>query len=1565
MPDPKRVLIVTVVPVGPRQQDIARQHFAVHLASAYEQPARAFDRLPLPWSWSFGQQPTIVGLVASAPDKTGRRRYGSFKVPLAIGSGGDLRTPVLTRKFDALGRIKLWFESKKDLFDPFFRDSSQQPPEGKIDLAQQLAVLGTQVGSIGQELFLVGYFQLPAVLSGDLTNPKDVVAIIAAPIVDGASPSTPLAFDPMVDSLNWPYSGADLTAHLRALSVAQPSGRPCAYDGEDQPQNADPFVNLGDYWIRTKAASGWSGELPGKTAQATDRVARFVDFRRHLQQAIARPVDPTETPKLATALAVLEHYVVVAPALFADWTTPATPVDTTSDFDRIFSGLLEGKLPLLVLGDGERTQLRDRLLKFAKDLIADGPGTWSKMLDAEVGKRVDAGRTDGKGDDGTRADAISASAATLCHEALLLQWDYAVTNARKADDPLVVKWGGALKQDGIRAVFGVDVSARFRVGPAWKHRAAAAKLALSISRTVASSGSPRAAAIAETTAALSGAADDLKNHPYHPAAPPLDGGAWDVFVAQWKLYLAAFAKDLWASFPDAAEAPFSSRSPAPLVRGTAPAPLVLQVGAVTDLAALGTNRDDVWRKIAGVGLAVRDGGPTPNGKNDNPWRLVTTARVATPDDKSPRGPDGRLSLLPLFDEVAVVPKGINFRDGLRHPFVSYAQRSLTAASALDDAVAQFAQVSDPNGASTGFGGDGASPMPKLDSRFAFLPVNTVDAADDLRLTLLKFGRPCEMAAFVIDKSGGLPSELAGSKPWIFAGAGKWTVKAAPSVVESFDYSRDVAVGQVRLTALDQGPDLTDPKTFPKPVDWPKIPDDVVPLSSEVLGLRQPPSPDTPSRPAHEYGPLLLVAPPHGAQASRDSQHPSTLRLGLKPPTAHLDVLERSTKQRDLIENANRFYWSELAKRDPNDQKVLVDHDVAFDDPSVAGYAVVLESFDWPTAKWTARDVNRWACLSATPLLQPWLKIDCSIGDRWLVDDPHGNGAILKLNADGTTPVVARIGFHALVSKKDARFPAGFFPADLPKPPAVPNRPTNAFDDVFVLPGATVVVEVTGVALPGPEQLWRWLAVDAHHDRRHVALSLRPTGDDLADQAAPLTLAALRNISRIRLSKQPWRWQGRPLDQAGRPVQPSNDSPLDDTTAGQAARDTLSWEQSAFATLDPELDAIAIPVGHLPSVLQGSPAVAMKSLEGFYLDRVEDARAQYTRYGLEVVSRYAGVYSDHASVVAQTPGLNGRGWKRAAFANIGPRPAKPVIKAIVPLTRPTTPQSLPPLLVLLEDAAFAQCGVSEWIEAEVVQTHSYRTGQKMDLLEIANDPILTPNAQVRSAASPRAFTVSGPFGYTFDDVAVRQPLFAASGYLLDAPTDPSKDLHLQPWDFVRIRMRRIADWAAPGLALESDWTQPTWVQFLPSSSFGYFPDDPDGRPSATSPRPGVYRLPMAANEIIDKSKRFTYGVLVTRGITDVRGDTSHEVYEKLVQGACVLEGHNTFVEFTMGAVDAKIARWLRIIEVQVTPDWASSRDTLLTDEADFWRHLLELDAGAERGDARYRITRISPRTRLSP
>ncbi|MDF3064819.1 MAG: hypothetical protein K0R38_420 [Polyangiaceae bacterium] len=898
---------------------------------------------------------------------------------------------------------------------------------------------------------------------------------------------------------------------------------------------------------------------------------------------------------------------------------------------------------------------------------------------------------------------------------------------------------------------------------------------------------------------------------------------------------------------------------------------------------------DPWDKLAGVGVLLREKSEPSAPKK---WRATSGADLVALDGTK------------LFDESLLVPLRMPFArqsdaadaQHWRMPFVAYEQESIGSSALGEAAAASFDVTPQQLEEST-------LPSVKRPAPYVY----SAPTGDRMCLTPLKFGRNYEVAAFQIDVASGMPDELCDSHPWVMRRDDFCATldKLPPAdAVLTLQYRRHVGIGHVRLCSLS---------TAGKPQSWPSLPDDVHPLSRE---------PAAENGNANERGaerpPLLL------------SDAASKVCVGVKVPSVDLGVLERSLASKDDVIRAVAWYLEQMdavsASTFAGSRRL--DFDSSFDDPAIAGLGITVDYTDGlgQTVSKVFAPLDLATVPEKDPFRRDWLQVTCQRGDAFNVAKGMDGFVVTlaKPTDDAPGGCFARISVHALVSKDaDVLFADRFFDEVL-QPVKSPPPEWSAY---HVLPAETFVAEVVSPHLPSEEQLWRALSCEVNAQTRDVELKLKVEAGNRREAAL------LRNIGPAALLRQVLVWRGRPFGK-GRRSFDWKQVPNVDQQAG-----VLEWEAGAFADYDDDLDSLRVRLGYLP-VMFGASTIKVHG------ERIDDQRSHYLRYGLEVQSRYglnvaAAVRTrqPEQTGLAVPPGL---GVRRALLPYRGPDLAKPVVKAIIPLTEGVDASGafskVAPLLVVLDEAAHQAGGAAEGLVAEIATTPS-------GLLEVGPDPVVT-KAKLELSGASRTTRLEGAFGYTFDRGA-RNPVFNASSYLLNVPlADDAAPGVDRAWLFMKVRFRRFSDETAelPNLKLPEDcWTEPVWVQFMPSMVFG---KDLSFEVSGSS---------LTIRGLTTLSESFEYYLLVTLAVSDYAGDPCERLHEVVRAAADVARG-----SLTAELASNSAKRHVRLLEVQRVKPAAGAAPGPA-----FIEGLIPTPPSYEpTQDAAYRITRMSRKLDLN-
>jgi hypothetical protein len=291
---------------------------------------------------------------------------------------------------------------------------------------------------------------------------------------------------------------------------------------------------------------------------------------------------------------------------------------------------------------------------------------------------------------------------------------------------------------------------------------------------------------------------------------------------------------------------------------------------------------------------------------------------------------------------------------------------------------------------------------------------------------------------------------------------------------------------------------------------------------------------------------------------------------------------------------------------------------------------------------------------------------------------------------------------------------------------------------------------------------------------------------------------------------------------------------------------------------------------VPPIAPGKPAtltfVAKDDITG-------QLGSLYYRSGLQVYNRYGSLVPKTKRSVSTLddksalPGANG-GWHRTVVPCRLPNTTlpKPAIKFILPLTgvlpaitpavkgqpakngQPATADqprtynaqaSAASALVVVQGPWYALGGLAEDLEVAIVG--SGKDASVSNVREVGPDPIIWHGKRSAFPSSYATYSqdkdgkptdgsefatadkrLHGPVGHTFDD-SDTNPLWVNTTFILDPPPPVHADAH--PWTFAKVAFRRTIHkegWlpAPPSKDnFRSGWTDPQWVQFLPSQFTG--------------------------------------------------------------------------------------------------------------------------------------------------
>lgn len=678
---------------------------------------------------------------------------------------------------------------------------------------------------------------------------------------------------------------------------------------------------------------------------------------------------------------------------------------------------------------------------------------------------------------------------------------------------------------------------------------------------------------------------------------------------------------------------------------------------------------------------------------------------------------------------------------------------------------------------------------------------SLDHRDRSRTPPLRYGDWYEIAAFAIDRAGGLPAELAEGSASTF----KWSALADPSLnppaSEFIRYLRRVPVGDINVV----------PGGLSGPGEWPAPPRDVVLRATEWFQAQGGETESTPaillSREGAWKGPLPGTRLSFDVTLSAPQIDEFTLARWAMPPKG-ADVAALSALKQELV----RIYRDRDAQLAAPDAKAvpLARHaQLLASDPAVVAIGIRVTFVS-----------ERFTNAPSPPLVIPFLR------STPFKAEPLGL-RVTSGPADDVTPlpnwvvVTVAEGHFARIELGSLLDPASwsrFDPAAMAD--LIESDPwTSGGIDYRAFRTSTLLVECATVDLPDKAALYNAFRLSPREDGS-VCVEFRPD--------APASIAYFANVDRFTLRRQRWTWRNTPLllgegvdadatpDEKRRLAASGLPADLWKLTTNVAPDESeLVMRFDTLAVLDRGLVDRGEWSHRWPRAAAGEPA---QSTDLTLDDRDAINAADYLRYGLVVRSRYAGVFPALPGLsserIAEVPGPRDwepmRRWRRIVMPYRGDRARlkPPRVLAVLPLTR--DPDQLPPMiapgdigtqatpfLVILDETWFRECGHGEALEARVVPVAKeigdppddapgvdvhYRAGPLPDLWTVSAGKRFVdgPDEGVTGRFPLSAF---GPFGYSLDRTG-NEALSNASAFVLWVPPGASA----QWW--LGVRFRRV-------------------------------------------------------------------------------------------------------------------------------------------------------------------------------
>ena len=930
--------------------------------------------------------------------------------------------------------------------------------------------------------------------------------------------------------------------------------------------------------------------------------------------------------------------------------------------------------------------------------------------------------------------------------------------------------------------------------------------------------------------------------------------------------------------------------------------LTFQVDGLRDSSE--DDKEDHLRRIRGVGLLLKR-------RSKGPWRCVNLASIQTHMDAS--------SI--VVEEAALVPSRIIYQNQLNQATISYNNDPLIARGPLSFATDVQLQPTDV-------------PSPVAQQLLTYFYSNDQGA----KLVGLLFGSSYDALPFLVSNSGVLPPLIASASS---------PIEVSASLPETLSTTYKLFV-RSNITYPRFAP-VTHPRLFDEfgkqDISFPQIPNSVFPRSREAHQGNQQGS----------NFPLLLLAP----KGPLFKNVQDSFKFTARPPVTDIQTWDRFVNgtSRGTLDRRQQVWcnYYDLEKKNRATQNDLgkpttaagIKADVTIDDPATeydSGSEV--KRFFYMRME-DESGTEKCACFLKVPapnddglgiVQAPVVNIQVNIGAGLTITGREGTvnqvspNTVLSGNIVLSVPDAAISAFElcSCVHKSHtARF-SSF--------QGVPISGT----DFYRTSSQRVLVEVADSQIPTSAQLWNAFSVDDGAVMNGV-VSLK-----LEDNPSQF-----RNVWRAEIMRQVWKWSGRPVLPL---LPPAGDA--SSTEANPPSHSDLSeWEVREFGTRY-DFDHLVMPM------------VRRQPNSFSYTERMQgngssnDLKATYLRFGVRAYSRYAGILSSNYSIEAR-PDADSRGWKSLfipcrKFVDIKALD----IKLILPLTRKASDEQVPGLMVLVRGPWFQEGGLGEFIEAEVeiAPDPRYPVGGKPTTFyyQYGPDPILksSPATQlVKGTDEVRFGTLTGPIGHTYD-VGSDDPLFVNTSFLLSPPTIThnnnakiNEPVANDPWSFCQIRLKRVIHLNQDeSKKVESKFTQPFWVQFLPDFSIFGGIDVSNLVLKMIDASHLQFQDDTAAKEISAQGF-FSLYVVLTRRVVDATGSEGQEefvgLYQKANSSTWSLVGPQTVADYMTGEFRA------RVIEVQAGS--GSGPLPTLASADSLWDALFRAD---QQDSARARITRIS-------
>jgi hypothetical protein len=778
---------------------------------------------------------------------------------------------------------------------------------------------------------------------------------------------------------------------------------------------------------------------------------------------------------------------------------------------------------------------------------------------------------------------------------------------------------------------------------------------------------------------------------------------------------------------------------------------------------------DILRQTAGFCILARE-----NGKPA--WNCLNVAAPCLIPETTKA---------PLIDlcPPTVIPLPLHNQDGLRQAMITFNNQPLMCESPAMAFGRDLASQTDTSGRLIKFVHPSIAPPPGKSVAY--------------KIPGLIFGRRFDFVVGRVRNSCALPADFANSNDPGMLDVAKVEARFRTHGT-TISYKRTVPIGELRFGPAASG--NTAPAAINTSLKVPPIPAATRPRALDI------PSSLTKAPQVNE--PLILLTGYLNGDKVPAPLGTASFSFLVYKPTLDLLTWDCWVATDPAFIPIRKGAWADFHKL-ARTREQSSSNDVSIDDPAIVALQIEAQGIDGATntivLPWNAPSVG--SVDIAKPVLQqlrsPALAIEidaASSGTKSTLAVVGSNGAKLAL-APGS---LARLVLTPLIAASNVtRFAKGILPMSKLRPRAMysPGLPYS------------LLAETALEGMPTDRDL-------------RAAFVVTPQGSGKLSFTLNLDspIRTFQNIRSATLRTQIWRWDGRPfvLD---KPF-PFASSPYDDEAPG---KDILEWEDQAFATRT-NLDANLTVMSPLDS------RHALQVVQDISTDR----GTIYSRSSVEAANRYGPLVPTAGGTVTSAPIPDPQIqpqppvlWKRTLIPCrwSGPVP-KPAIKLILPLTSSLDANAATAsLLVVIQGPWYSIGGLAEKLLVELLPAPD-TDANKLHRDEIGPDPIVwrgTQNelneAQIDRNSKPPYKKVSpllGPVGHTFDNTD-DSPLWVNSSFVL--PPLPTIRSTGQSWNFAKVRFRRVlwekntcdSDIPLPPDPCSSEYTDPYWVQFLPSSS----------------------------------------------------------------------------------------------------------------------------------------------------